>query len=85
MLKRMPIYEYTCRKCSNQFEQLVRKGDVPACPSCNSEDLERMLSLCAVSSEHTRNQNLKGARAQAKALHNESEREYHKKLHSHDH
>jgi putative FmdB family regulatory protein len=81
----MPIYEYTCRKCKREFEQLVRKGDVPACPECSSEDLERMLSLCSVSSEHTRALNMRGARAKAKADKVESEREYHKRLHSHDH
>ena len=30
----MPIYEYECRACGHQFEQLVRTGDTPACPSC---------------------------------------------------
>jgi putative FmdB family regulatory protein len=80
----MPIYEYSCRKCKNAFEQLVRKGDVPACPKCNGQDLERLLSLCSVSSEHTREINIKGARAQAKAAHREKEHEYHKQLHSHD-
>jgi putative FmdB family regulatory protein len=85
LVRTMPIYEYTCRKCKNAFEQLVRKGDVPACPKCSSEDLERMLSLCSVSSEHTREMNLKGARAQAKAVHREKEHEHHKHLHSEDH
>jgi len=79
----MPIYEYTCRKCRKEFEQLVRTGDTPACPHCESEDLERMLSLCSVSSESTRQNNLKGARARAKAAKIESEREYHKHLHEH--
>jgi putative FmdB family regulatory protein len=81
----MPIYEYTCRKCKKEFEQLVRKDDVPACPGCNSEDLERMLSLCSVSSEHTRQLNLKGARAQARAIKRDQEHEHHKHLHSEDH
>ena len=81
----MPIYEYTCRKCKNAFEQLVRKGDVPACPKCNSENLEKMLSLCAVSSEQTREANMQGARAKAKATHQEKEHEYHKELHSDHH
>ena len=79
----MPIYEYSCRKCRNAFEQLVRKGDVPACPKCESQDLERLLSLCSVSSEHTREINIRGARAQAKAAHRDKEHEYHKQLHEH--
>ena len=81
----MPIYEYACRKCGHAFEQLIRKGDIPACPKCSGEDLERLLSLCSVSSEHTREVNIRGARAQAKAEHKDKEHEYHKQLHSHDH
>jgi putative FmdB family regulatory protein len=80
----MPIYEYTCLQCGHPFEQLVRKGDVPACPSCNSENLERMLSLCQVSSENTRSLNIRGARARAREAKREQEHEHHKKLHSHD-
>jgi putative FmdB family regulatory protein len=79
----MPIYEYTCRKCKKAFETLVRKGDVPACPKCKSEDLERMLSLCSVSSEHTREVNARGARARAKAFKKDQDHEYHKQLHDH--
>jgi putative FmdB family regulatory protein len=48
----MPIYEYHCRQCANEFELLVLKGSpAPACPSCQSEDLEQLLSGFAVSSE----------------------------------
>ena len=50
----MPIYEYTCRACGAKFEALVRGADVPGCPSCESEDLERLLSLPAVTSDSTR-------------------------------
>jgi putative FmdB family regulatory protein len=84
LTRTMPIYEYSCRKCGHAFEQLVRKGDIPACPKCSGEDLERLLSLCSVSSEHTREINMRGARAQAKAAHRDREHEYHKQLHSHD-
>ena len=79
----MPIYEYTCRKCKNAFEQLVRKGDIPACPKCESEDLERMLSICSVSSEHSREVNLRGARARAQAVKKDQDHEHHKQLHDH--
>ena len=48
----MPIYEYHCRQCANEFELLVLKGSpVPACPSCQSQDIEQLLSGFAVSSE----------------------------------
>ena len=56
--RRMPLYEYTCLKCSHEFEALVRTGDVPACPECGSEKLEKLLSDVAVSSENTRERNL---------------------------
>ena len=52
----MPLYEYTCRPCGHFFELLVRPGTVPACPSCQSQDLERALSVFAVDSEDPREQ-----------------------------
>ena len=45
----MPIYEYTCTACGSGFDQLVRNGDVPACPFCESPELERRLSATAFS------------------------------------
>jgi putative FmdB family regulatory protein len=78
----MPIYEYECRACQHQFEQLVRTGDTPACPSCKSQDLERLLSLAAVSSEHTRQLNFNKARARAKLVQRDkdvAQAEYEKK------
>jgi putative FmdB family regulatory protein len=44
----VPLYEYVCRKCSRQFEELVLGDARPACPSCKSQDLERVLSVVAV-------------------------------------
>lgn len=58
----MPIYEYECRQCGHQFELLVLHGTVPACPACESAELERLLSGFAVSSEATRQSNLQAAR-----------------------
>jgi putative FmdB family regulatory protein len=43
----MPIYGYDCNKCGTKFEKLVRSSDTPTCPSCESEDLTRQLSLIA--------------------------------------
>jgi putative FmdB family regulatory protein len=43
----MPLYEYTCRQCSRDFEALVRASDTPSCPSCQSDDLQRKLSVFA--------------------------------------
>lgn len=59
----MPIYDYACRGCGQKFELLVLKGTVEACPSCQSQDLERLLSSgFAVSSESTRQSHLQAAR-----------------------
>jgi len=44
----VPLYEYVCRKCSRQFEELVMGDARPTCPSCHSPDLERVLSVVAV-------------------------------------
>jgi putative FmdB family regulatory protein len=63
----MPIYEYKCRGCGNEFEQLVRKSDVPACPSCASTELERLLSLPALKTESTKAQAMQAARKRDKA------------------
>ena len=78
----MPIYEYECRSCHRQFEQIVRTGDVPACPNCNGSDLQRLLSHVSVSSEHTRQLNFNKARARAKLVQRDkdvAQAEYEKK------
>lgn len=43
----MPIYEYACAGCGNDFEMLVRADTVPTCPRCASTQLERRLSTFA--------------------------------------
>jgi putative FmdB family regulatory protein len=59
----MPIYEYQCRKCANEFELLILKGSpAPACPGCQSEDIEQLLSGFAVSSEGISKGRLQAAR-----------------------
>jgi putative FmdB family regulatory protein len=43
----MPIYEYVCKKCDEEFESLVLGQDAPtACPACNSKKIKRLLSSC---------------------------------------
>lgn len=47
----MPLYEYECKACGEQFEMLVsadKKDEAKACPACGSEDSARMLSTFAV-------------------------------------
>ena len=55
----MPIYEYQCRGCSHHFEAIVRVNDpAPACPSCQSANPERLISLFAVDAPGTRSKSL---------------------------
>ena len=60
----MPLYEYSCHACGATFEALIRPPDatVPACPSCRSADVERLISLFAVDSDSTRKANLEAGR-----------------------
>ncbi len=43
----MPIHEYACRACGNEFETLVRSSETPVCPKCESAELEKKLSVFA--------------------------------------
>ena len=47
----MPIYEYRCLKCNDQFETLVLgSNDKITCPKCNGKKLERLMSACGFKS-----------------------------------
>ncbi len=44
----MPIYEYICRSCKHEFEELRRSmgnSDDVRCPACRSRAVERRLSV----------------------------------------
>jgi putative FmdB family regulatory protein len=44
----MPIFEYACNACGNNFEKLVRQSDAaPECPSCHGHSLTKKLSTFA--------------------------------------
>ncbi len=48
----MPIYEYKCNDCDNEFEELVFSQDeLPPCPKCQSKKVEKLMSACAVQTE----------------------------------
>jgi len=60
----MPIYEYECRQCGHQFELLVLAKTIAACPECQGQDLEQLISGFAVSSEEKTQANVRAARRQ---------------------
>jgi len=45
----MPLYEYRCKTCGQEFEKMVRFSETlsPVCPSCSSQQTEKKLSLVA--------------------------------------
>ncbi len=43
----MPLYEYDCPDCQASFELLVRMGEAPRCPSCDSPRMAKKLSVPA--------------------------------------
>ncbi|MCP4690523.1 MAG: zinc ribbon domain-containing protein [Desulfobacterales bacterium] len=49
----MPIYEYHCEECSNDFESLVFGGEKPDCPACNSGRVRKLMSACGFVSKGT--------------------------------
>ena len=42
----MPIYEYACRSCGHELEQLQKMSDphLTTCPACQAESLVRKVS-----------------------------------------
>jgi len=75
----MPIYEYTCRACEHGFELLMRGEMTPSCPACQSEDLERLLSLPRVHSTARKQRSLRAAKKRDATLGSErvrAQREY---------
>ncbi len=61
----MPIYEFTCRACSADFEELVRGDEAVECPSCHTRKVEKRLSAFATSSSGSRADVAARARAES--------------------
>jgi putative FmdB family regulatory protein len=40
----MPLYDFRCRACGARFEERTAASEVAPCPSCGSEETERLLS-----------------------------------------
>jgi putative FmdB family regulatory protein len=85
---RMPIFEFNCRACGNHFEHLVlpwweNANELPECPSCHKKDVEKALSICAVSSAATRQTSLQKARVRNSKVVREKETEEFKEMVDH--
>ena len=80
----MPIYEYVCNDCRVQFEVLVLRQSAPACPSCESVDLKRLLSVPKVKSSSTHDLAMRAAKKRDKAQGWERVNEQRKYEESHD-
>jgi putative FmdB family regulatory protein len=42
----MPIYEFACKKCRKEFEELVLSSQdpKPQCPACGGKQVEKLMS-----------------------------------------
>jgi putative FmdB family regulatory protein len=43
----MPLYEYVCETCRDEFELLIRGNESPKCPACGGARLLQQLSVVA--------------------------------------
>ena len=47
----MPIYEFRCNDCGNEFEELVFGGDTEVvCKKCQSNKIEKLMSAVSFKS-----------------------------------
>ena len=83
----MPLYDYICKACKTEFEALVRSQDpAPACPSCNSADLERRITAASMASGDLTRARVKAERKRRLPQHRaEQNEEYQHALKEHLH
>lgn len=44
----MPIYEFLCQNCGQEFERLVfRSDEAVECPACGHQGVNKLMSACA--------------------------------------
>lgn len=49
----MPIYEFECKECGEEFETLVLGSrDQVTCPRCGSSKAQKKMSTCAFKAGH---------------------------------
>ena len=80
----MPVFEYRCSTCGDEFEHLVlNSSPVPGCPSCESQDIEKLMSMSTVSSAKIRRRASLDVRARNRALRKDHAHEEVKRIESH--
>jgi putative FmdB family regulatory protein len=47
--EKMPIYEYKCNSCGEDFEKLIFGNQKVSCPKCNSNDIKKKFSVFGMS------------------------------------
>ena len=40
----MPIYEYFCKACKQEFEEIASQHEIPPCPQCGSGKTRKLMS-----------------------------------------
>lgn len=40
----MPIFEYVCNACHEEFEEIILGDEQPVCPSCGASDTTKLIS-----------------------------------------
>jgi len=48
----MPIFEFVCNDCQHNYETIAKRDEIPSCPSCKSENIEKKISICAFASHN---------------------------------
>ena len=45
----MPVFEFLCLKCQNEFEELLlRRDEIVTCPVCGGQETRKLMSSFAV-------------------------------------
>ncbi|MDQ3742046.1 MAG: zinc ribbon domain-containing protein [Actinomycetota bacterium] len=43
----MPLYDFACDACDEQFEARASPGEAPACPACGGQETRRLFTPIA--------------------------------------